>query len=80
MAIPWLLQVTYSVEQKTVEKVSDTSSGLWMFFAMTIVFILVLKFGRKKPPAQQIESTKFPVERKIKDNGNEKIEEDNSRS
>ena len=79
MATPWLLQVTYAVEQKIVEKVSDTSSGLWMFFVMTIVFLLVLKFGRKNSPTHQIESTELPVERKIKNNGAVKSEEDNSR-
>ena len=71
MAALWLVQVTYAVEQTIVEKVSDTSSGFWMFFVMIIVFLLVLKFGRKKLPAH--------VERKFKDNEVVKSDEDNSR-
>jgi len=62
-------QVAYATERTIVDKEVDDGSGLWMFVIMTIIFILVLKFGRKRPHSSEIENSEV-----IDEKGNDNID------
>ena len=71
---PNFIQVTSVVEHAVADEGTYLGPGAWMFVVMAIVFILVLKFGRKKT---HLHETVRPVLNNRKKNSVSGIGEDN---
>ena len=66
-----LIQVTSLVEKVVVDEGTDFGPGTWMFVVMAVLFILVLRFGRKKTPIYETEGSELKNANKDTDSGND---------
>ena len=66
-----LIKVTSLVEKVVVDEGADFGPGTWMFVVMAILFILVLKFGRKKTHIYETEWSEPKDAKNDADSGND---------